>query len=84
MTAYIVDTHKFKIEEAYPDQSYASYAMSDNYAWEPDKRYIMLHNEDALYEYWELRTYESGIFYEGKGINDDTKHDMFKDWLETK
>jgi hypothetical protein len=81
MTAYIVDTHKFKIENKYKDSSYASYAMSDNYSWEPDNRYIMLHNEDAAYDYWYLRVEESGEFYEGLGISEETKFDMFKDWI---
>jgi hypothetical protein len=52
MTAYIVDTKKFKVEREYPDSSYASYAMSNNYGWHPDNQYRMLHNEDAAYEYW--------------------------------
>ena len=80
MTAYIVDNHKFKIEKEYPDATYAAFDMSDNYGWEPDNQYTMLHSEDALFEYWEQRGYESGEFYEGLGISDDLKHEMFKEW----
>lgn len=82
MKAYIVDTQKHIIENTYPDASYASYAMSDNYAWEPDNRYRMFHDDSALYEYWELCGYESGEFYEGTSYSEDMKHDMFKDWME--
>jgi hypothetical protein len=82
MTAYIVDNHNFKIAEKYPDATFASFAMSDNYGWEPDNRYSMIHNEDALFEYWELHGYESGEFYEGTGISENIKHEMFKEWME--
>lgn len=37
---------------------------------------------DELYEEWELRGYESGEFYEGLGVSEDIKHEMFKEWLE--
>lgn len=81
MSAFIVDTQKFEIENKYTDSSYASYAMSDNYGWEPGNRYIMLHDEDSAYDYWHTRTEETGLFYEGLGVSEDTKHDMFKDWI---
>lgn len=81
MTAYIIDTHKFKIEKSYPDSSYASYDMSDNYGWYPDKRYIMLHNEDDAYHYWNDAVGSTGKFYEGRGVSENMKHEMFKDWL---
>ena len=82
MPAYIVDTKLFRIENKYPDSCYASYAMSDNYAWEPENRYKMLHNEDAAFEYWYEHVESTGKFYEGLGVCEDTKYDMFKDWLE--
>jgi type IV secretory pathway VirB6-like protein len=81
-TAYIVDTHKFKVQRKYPDASYAAFAMSDNYEWYPDNRYRMFHDRDELYNYWDLCGYESGKFYEGLGYSFDTKVDMFNDWLE--
>jgi hypothetical protein len=81
-TAYIVDTKKFKIQTKYPDASYASYAMSDNYGWEPDNRYQMFHDTDALYDYWELSGFESGNLYEGIGYSKDTLYEMFNDWME--
>ena len=84
MTAYIVDTQKFKIEQKYKDSSYASFAMSDNYAWEPDNRYIMCHNEDALFDYWLEVANVNGQFQEGLGISEDAKHEMFKEWMEEK
>ncbi len=81
MPAYIIDTEKFEVTQTYKDSSYASYDMSDNYGWEPNNRYIMLHDEDAAYEYWHTRGEESGEFYEGLGYSENMKHDMFKDWL---
>jgi hypothetical protein len=81
MTAYIVDNHKFEIVDKFKDSSYASFAMSDNYAWEPDNRYSMLHDENAAYDYWHDAIENRGDFYEGLGISDDMKHDMFKGWL---
>jgi len=42
MPAYIIDTQKFKIAQTYPDTSYSSFAMSDNYGWEPDNRYKVI------------------------------------------
>ena len=81
MTAYIVDTKEFKIAQTYKDSSYASFAMSDNYGWEPDNRYRMIHNEDALYDYWYDCIDGTGGFCEGLGVSEDMKHAMFKDWL---
>lgn len=82
MTAYIVDTHAHIIQNTYKDASFASYAMSDNYGWEPDNQYLMFHNEDALYEWWELCFSEDLRNHEGLGISENMKHDMFKDFLE--
>lgn len=81
MTAYIVDTQKCEIVKAYPDSTYASFDMSDNYAWYPDKRYKMFYGEDTLYDYWHLYHEESGKFCEGRGYSENLKHDIFKEWL---
>lgn len=81
MPAYIIDTEKFEVVKSYPDSSYASYDMSDNYGWHPNNRYRMFHDEDEAYEYWHLCHEESGKFYEGLGYSEHRKHDMFNDWL---
>jgi hypothetical protein len=75
MTAYIIDTHNLRIEKTYPDSSYASYAMSDNYGWEPDKRYKMFHNKEALYVYFEE-------CHDGRDIRKDIIEEMFLDWIK--
>ncbi len=82
MTAYIVDTQKFEITKSYPDSSYASFDMSDNYGWYPDNRYRMFHDEDVLYDYWHLYVEETGEFWEGRGVSENMKHDMFREWLD--
>lgn len=44
-------------------------------------KYIILHNEDAAYDYWYDMIDSTGLFYEGLGVSEDTKHEMFKEWL---
>ena len=81
MKAYIVDTFRNKIEQEYPNHCSAFFDMSDNYGNHPDNRYKILHDEEDAWDYWYDMVEGRGVLYEGLGISEDTKHDMFKQWL---
>jgi hypothetical protein len=77
MTAYIIDTVLNKVVRKVD----VNFDMSDTYAHEWGVRYILASNQDSAYEYWETTECGSGKFYEGLGVSEDKKHEMFKDWL---
>ena len=82
MMAYIIDTQKFEVVRIYPDASCASLDMPNNYSREPSNYYKMFHDEDALFDYWNLAMEESGVFHEGLGYSENARVDMFNDWVK--
>ena len=78
---YIVNLTKNRVEGKNKERSRANYILTDSYAPDPINKYSVM-NEDEAYDHWHNVMEESGIFYEGLGMSDDRKHDIFNDWLE--
>lgn len=78
MTAYVIDKEKFTVYGKY--KSHWDINMSDEFG--PDwKKYKLIKDEDELYEYWRDRVESTGEFYEGLGVSENMKHEMFKEWV---
>lgn len=78
MTAYVIDNDNFSVYSK--RKEHWDFNMSEEFGPEW-RRFKLFKNEDELYEYWHDAVENTGEFYEGLGVSEDMKHEMFKEWL---
>lgn len=78
MTAYVISKEKFKVYSKH--KSHWDVNMSEDFGPEAIN-YRLLKSEDEAYNYWHEHVEDTGIFYEGLGVSEDIKHEMFEGWI---